>query len=148
MAKVRICPNCGFENEPYETMCVKCLTDLTNAPLVDRSDKSFSEDKTVVQTKTFLVLENKDFVIRLSPEVEHILGRHGEGSQYFSKFPYVSRRHARVFFKEGKWFIEDLNSTNGTYLNHRAIQGIAELTDNSEVSFSSSVSFRVRIEKG
>ena len=94
------------------------------------------------------MLENKDFVIRLNPEAEHILGRHGEGSQYFSKFPYVSRRHARIFFKKGKWFIEDLNSTNGTYLNHRAIKGIVELTDNSEVSFSSSVSFRVRIEKG
>ncbi len=27
----------------------------------------------------------------------------------------LSRRHARIFEKEGAWFLEDLGSTNGTY---------------------------------
>ena len=30
---------------------------------------------------------------------------------------HVSRRHARVFIKDGHCFLEDLNSTNGTFLN-------------------------------
>lgn len=29
----------------------------------------------------------------------------------------VSRRHARIFFQDGHYFLEDLNSTNGTFLN-------------------------------
>jgi hypothetical protein len=29
----------------------------------------------------------------------------------------VSRKHATIFFKDGKYFIEDLGSTNGTFIN-------------------------------
>lgn len=29
----------------------------------------------------------------------------------------VSRRHARLFFRDGKWIIQDLASTNGTVVN-------------------------------
>ena len=31
--------------------------------------------------------------------------------------PNISRRHARVTCREGVYFIEDLNSTNGTRVN-------------------------------
>ncbi|HVL33613.1 MAG TPA: FHA domain-containing protein [Actinomycetota bacterium] len=30
---------------------------------------------------------------------------------------YVSNLHARLFMKDGTWFVEDLGSTNGTYMN-------------------------------
>jgi pSer/pThr/pTyr-binding forkhead associated (FHA) protein len=29
----------------------------------------------------------------------------------------VSRRHARITFQDGKYFLEDLGSTNGTFIN-------------------------------
>ncbi len=31
--------------------------------------------------------------------------------------PNVSRRHAQLFFREGRWILVDLDSTNGTYIN-------------------------------
>jgi hypothetical protein len=31
--------------------------------------------------------------------------------------PSVSRRHAHLFFREGRWIVVDLQSTNGTYIN-------------------------------
>jgi diguanylate cyclase (GGDEF)-like protein len=34
----------------------------------------------------------------------------------------VSRHHAAVVFQEGKYVIEDLNSTNGTFVNGRSIE--------------------------
>ena len=34
----------------------------------------------------------------------------------------VSRRHAQLFFREGRWIVVDLNSTNGTFLNERPVQ--------------------------
>ena len=31
--------------------------------------------------------------------------------------PGVSRRHSRLIFKNDGWMLEDLGSTNGTYIN-------------------------------
>jgi hypothetical protein len=41
---------------------------------------------------------------------------------------YASGVHARVFNRSGGYFVEDLNSTNGTLLNSRELHGEAELT--------------------
>ncbi|HUP86780.1 MAG TPA: FHA domain-containing protein [Acidimicrobiales bacterium] len=35
---------------------------------------------------------------------------------------YASQLHARVFQRDGQLFVEDLGSTNGTYLNRRGTQ--------------------------
>lgn len=40
---------------------------------------------------------------------------------------YASTFHARIFSREGSWFVEDMGSTNGTYLNDRRIESPAEL---------------------
>lgn len=36
--------------------------------------------------------------------------------------PNVSRRHAQLFFREGRWILLDLRSTNGTYVNGVRVQ--------------------------
>jgi two-component system, cell cycle response regulator len=35
----------------------------------------------------------------------------------------VSRRHARLLFLEGRLWVEDLHSTNGTYVNEQRVHG-------------------------
>ena len=40
---------------------------------------------------------------------------------------YASQFHARIFNKDGQWFVEDLGSTNGTYVNQRRITAPAEV---------------------
>jgi pSer/pThr/pTyr-binding forkhead associated (FHA) protein len=40
---------------------------------------------------------------------------------------YVSQQHARFFSRDGSWFVEDLGSTNGTYVNDRRISEPAEV---------------------
>jgi len=48
----------------------------------------------------------------------------------------VSRRHARIFVENGRHFIEDLGSTNGTFINRgrRLIPGDKHpLSDNDEI---------------
>jgi len=36
---------------------------------------------------------------------------------------YVSQLHARVFRRDGRFLVEDLGSTNGTYLNRAKVSG-------------------------
>ena len=40
---------------------------------------------------------------------------------------YVSSSHARIYRRDDGWFVEDLGSTNGTYLNQRRLTAPAEL---------------------
>ena len=55
--------------------------------------------------------------------------------------PAVSRFHAKIERLTGSWFLEDLNSTNGTFHNRKRItQGERiELSDGDRVSFAKSV---------
>jgi hypothetical protein len=34
---------------------------------------------------------------------------------------FVSQQHARLFGKNGSWYVEDLGSTNGTYVNEQRL---------------------------
>jgi pSer/pThr/pTyr-binding forkhead associated (FHA) protein len=36
---------------------------------------------------------------------------------------YASQLHARLFLRDGQVFVEDLGSTNGTYLNRQKVSG-------------------------
>ncbi|WP_250657727.1 FHA domain-containing protein [Alkalimarinus coralli] len=75
---------------------------------------------------------NDDIAVVLTPENERdgkpilvtdfpFLVSKSEGVFYDNKarfssvFKYISRRHAYLFLKEGRIFLEDLNSTNGTF---------------------------------
>jgi hypothetical protein len=51
---------------------------------------------------------------------ELTLGRAG-GCQVTIDDTYVSQLHARLFLREGQYYVEDLGSTNGTYLNRRKV---------------------------
>jgi pSer/pThr/pTyr-binding forkhead associated (FHA) protein len=52
---------------------------------------------------------------------------------------YASSLHARVFSRGGRFFVEDMNSTNGTLLNGAALRGEAELIDGDAVQIGDTV---------
>jgi pSer/pThr/pTyr-binding forkhead associated (FHA) protein len=51
---------------------------------------------------------------------EMTLGR-AAGCQVTVDDTYVSQLHARVFLRDGRYLVEDLGSTNGTYLNRQKV---------------------------
>jgi hypothetical protein len=52
---------------------------------------------------------------------------------------YVSTQHARLFSKEGAWFVEDLGSTNGTYLNRVKVTAPSPLAIGDEVRIGKTI---------
>ena len=65
-----------------------------------------------------------DVVTREALEVNAahcIIGRERAAADVILRDPNVSRRHAELTFTGSDWSIEDLNSTNGTFVNNRRI---------------------------
>lgn len=57
---------------------------------------------------------------------ELTLGRAG-GCSIVLDEQYVSQVHARVFIRDGSLFVEDLGSTNGTFLGNQKVEDPVEL---------------------
>lgn len=56
------------------------------------------------------------------------LGRHGDNNIVI-KDPFISKRHFQIMEDEGDYYLEDLNSANGTYLNGDKIFDVVKLND-------------------
>lgn len=61
-----------------------------------------------------------------------ILGRHPECDVHIDDGS-VSRHHAQVTFEGGQYFVNDLNSRNGTLLNNQPVHQPTKLYDQSEI---------------
>jgi pSer/pThr/pTyr-binding forkhead associated (FHA) protein len=70
--------------------------------------------KPIIPPITITKPEEDNALSFASPEV--IIGR-GKNSDYLIANDTVSARHARLSYHHNQWWVEDLNSTNGTYLN-------------------------------
>lgn len=47
--------------------------------------------------------------------------------------PAVSARHGRLAYRQGQWWLEDLGSANGTYLNGALVEKPAPVADGDEI---------------
>jgi len=61
-----------------------------------------------------------------------------EGTEIVLADPEVSRRHAKVRALDDALAIEDLGSTNGTYVNGQRVTGVAELKDGDAIKMGNS----------
>jgi pSer/pThr/pTyr-binding forkhead associated (FHA) protein len=60
---------------------------------------------------------------RRFPLGEELTVGRAAGCQVTLDDTYVSQLHARVFSRDGQLLVEDLGSTNGTYLNRKKVSG-------------------------
>ena len=62
-----------------------------------------------------------------------VIGR-DEKNDIVVPLSYVSRRHAKIALRKDKLYIEDLNSSNGTYVNGESVKS-CELRNGDELRF-------------
>ena len=132
MDLIKICPVCGEKN-PADAFDCKCGYDLLmvspETDTVEGAEPRFEENAgasrdsaaTIVDQKRELRLVGMDGAGSLNVESGSIIGREAEGMEIFAKQQTVSRRHARITLDGTQWMVEDLGSTNGTWVNERQI---------------------------
>ncbi|NLY67565.1 MAG: FHA domain-containing protein [Tissierellia bacterium] len=64
---------------------------------------------------------------------EVFLGR-GNDNEIVIKDPYISKKHLRIVKDEGNYFLQDLNSANGTYLNGQRLMDVVKLKNGDRIS--------------
>ena len=52
---------------------------------------------------------------------------------------YVSQQHARIFDRSGNWYVEDLGSTNGTFVNEQKLVAPAMLTPGDKIRVGTTI---------
>ena len=66
------------------------------------------------------------------------LGRKAENTIVLTE-PFVSGNHARIYAKNNNLYVEDLNSTNGVYVNNERIEEKYKLIADDEVKIGSAI---------
>lgn len=80
------------------------------------------------------VLKNNKlyFVLNSERGINFELGRDADSDICLTSRS-ISRRHARAFISDGKWFLEDLNSHNGTLVNGNRINEPVEMREGDTI---------------
>src|SRR5215469_10496473 len=109
------CFRCGSANQSDRLFCTSCGYEL--------SDKWASADR-------YLAPNGRPLLARLSLQNGQMAGRsylfhqvvttigRTNGNDLIISGRTVSRRHARLWFDGGRWFLEDMQSANGTLVNN------------------------------
>ncbi|HTK06889.1 MAG TPA: protein kinase [Ktedonobacteraceae bacterium] len=130
------CFRCGAPNSSSVRFCTSCGDDLSN--------KRASNDR-------FLGPNGRPILSRLSIQNGPMAGRsyrfhqdvttigRTNGNDLVISGRTVSRRHARLWFAEGRWFLEDLQSANGTLVNNTRIYQPVVLNDGDVINFGDEV---------
>ncbi|MBF0564950.1 MAG: FHA domain-containing protein [Nitrospirae bacterium] len=100
------CPNCSTESPTY-------VEPVINDTYEETHDSG-------VRSAVYVILKTMDGT-RLKVNNGCILGRKYTLPYMFDDLKAISKLHARFIFENGKWFIEDLNSANGTFVNNGKI---------------------------
>lgn len=96
----------------------------------DRGDQG--QDQVFVSKNQPALFLNGE-IITLREGREYVLGRERASCDVVIDFTGVSRRHAMVFSNGGRYFIKDLQSMNGTYVNKERIKSSMGLLPGDEI---------------
>ena len=102
--EARVCPECGYEdNPPQESQCMRCDVSLPS-----------SETSLAIHWPWGDTVISHDFLIGREPDHSTIADR-------LADYSNISRTHAEILAVEQHYYLRDLASTNGTFVNDQKI---------------------------
>ena len=117
------CTECGHENRDTSLFCTSCGTSL-------------SQNEDAGARLVFLGEETARVFQILG--VERLVGR-DTSNDLVLEDGEVSGMHLKVVSREDQFFVEDLASTNGTFVNGRQIQGRIVLRDGDLIKLGQTI---------
>ncbi|MGD0713793.1 MAG: FHA domain-containing protein [Gaiellaceae bacterium] len=135
------CPECGFQNPEAASYCSKCGALLDTAESGEATETFSPEEDELFDTLDDLGLQGPALIVRSGggrsgetfvPQVDRTTIGRSPDCPIFLDDVTVSRRHAVLVERDGRWFIEDQGSLNGTFVNRRRVES-AELSDGDEL---------------
>jgi len=137
------CPECGFQNPESANYCAKCGALLVRDSGAETTMTYLPDDgdDDVAEALEDLGVKGPALVVRsgggrtgetFHPEGERTTIGRSPDCDIFLDDVTVSRKHAVLVRRDGSFFIEDLGSLNGTFLNRRRIES-GELGDGDEL---------------
>jgi pSer/pThr/pTyr-binding forkhead associated (FHA) protein len=94
--------------------------------------------------KLNLTLSQAPAITISSTRLEVYLGRDAACDFHFDDGT-LSARHARFQYHHGQWWLEDLHSSNGTYINDNPVLSPVVITTHDQLRFGE-LAFSVKIE--
>ncbi len=134
-----------FRQKSFSPYVTEPLEQPAPTASIEENDKTmlFSEHP---QPQAVLVSEDGRTFPLTFPETT--IGRHST-NHLTLPHPSISKRHARIFYHKEKFWLQDLNSTNGTEINGRRFRGqTVPLEPGALVRFGMYTSFRFDIKQG
>lgn len=107
--------------------------------MANTSDQN--QDESFSVTRAFLVVRRGGRwtdLLRLSPDRTALIGR-ASTNQIVIRSHQASRQHAEIRWDEGRWWVRDLGSRNGTLLNNEPVNIAALLMEGSRVEIAGCV---------
>lgn len=128
----RICFRCGTANSGNHLYCTTCSYDLPDPHA--GADRYFGPDsRPVLALLSFQGGSMAGRSYRFH-QVQTTIGRTNDNDLIIPEH-IVSRRHARLWFDNGQWYLEDLQSASGTRINDVQIHGPTQLKDGDIIRF-------------
>ena len=98
--------------------------------------RSRARERTLPKLKVIQPAELAGTVYPLGDELT--VGR-AAGCQITLDDTYASQLHARIFMRDEQLYVEDLGSTNGTYLNRRKVSAPMVVSQGDQIQIGSTV---------
>ncbi|TWU45932.1 Transcriptional regulatory protein ZraR [Novipirellula aureliae] len=111
------------------------LTDSVSSDSVSNEQQNHASAN---QQGAYLVLQSAgrwSDVFRLSPPCEAVIGR-ASSNQIVVRSEQASRRHARIFWANSGWMIEDLGSRNGTFVAGSVVRDPRRLRSGDKIQIA------------
>jgi hypothetical protein len=109
---VSSCGSCGSEQAAGSLFCTMCGASMTGAVAVPGEAAAQAKPEVFLE----LITDGRDDSEVYSLEFKEVVLGRVEGDVTFSHDGYMSGRHARVYERDGHYYLADENSRNGTFI--------------------------------